>query len=101
MGKSVFRVIWTDEAKSDLKEIFDFLKKKSPQGAKNVIKDIRTATQSVHFPDQNEVEEYNKSYRRIVVRNYKLLYRIELERKELVVFSVFDSRQNPDKLSEK
>lgn len=100
MTKLTYKIIWTDEAKNDLKDIYDFIKNKSSQGAKNVISDIRTATKSVHFSNQNENEWYNSKYKKIIVRNYKILYQTNEQKKELIIFAVFDTRQNPDKLSE-
>jgi len=35
-----YEVIWTSQAKQDLKNIFEYWKKKSVQGAKNVRSDI-------------------------------------------------------------
>lgn len=100
MAEPTYKIIWTDEAKNDLKDIYTFIKNKSPQGAKNVISDIRNATRTVHFSEQNENEWYNTKYKRIVVRNYKILYRTDEKKKELIISAVFDTRQNPDKLSE-
>lgn len=101
MAKATYKVIWTDEAKTDLKDIYDFIKKKSLQGAKNVISDIRKAPNAVHFSYQNEDELYNNKYLRITVRHYKILYRINEPKKELIVYVVFDTNQSPDKLSER
>ncbi|WP_161554442.1 type II toxin-antitoxin system RelE/ParE family toxin [Sinomicrobium soli] len=98
MAGNTYKIIWTDEAKSDLKDIYDFLKSKSPQGAGNVISEIRNAPKSVRFSHQNQDEEYNNTYKRIVIRHYKILYRIDEDKKTLVVATVFDARQNPDKL---
>jgi ribosomal protein L22 len=73
---------------------------KSLQGAKNVVSDIRNAPKSVYFPHQNQDELYNNQYMRMVVRDYKILYKINEQIKELIVYAVFDARQNPDKLTE-
>jgi|SRR5690606_8926954 len=99
MSEITYSIIWTNEAKSDLKDIYNFIKKKSLQGAKNVVTDIRNAPKSVRFAHQHESEYYNHKYKRIIVRNYKILYRIDEYRKELIIFAVFDTRQNPNKLS--
>lgn len=101
MMENSYKIVWTDEAKNDLKDIYNFIKNKSPQGAKNVISDIRNAPKSVHFPHQNEVELYNNTYLRIIVRHYKILYRINEKKNELVIYVVFDTNQSPDKLSDK
>lgn len=41
MPKSTYKILWTDEAKADLKNIYDFIKLKSIEGAKNVVSDIK------------------------------------------------------------
>jgi len=76
MVEKTYKIIWTNEAKNDSKDIFDFIKKQSVQSAKNVISDIRNAPKSVRFLHQNEVEYYNEKYQKIIIRNYKILYRI-------------------------
>lgn len=101
MAKVTYKIIWTDGAKEDLKDIYNFVKTKSLQGAKNVITDIKNAPKSVHFSQQNETEVYNPQYMRIVVRNYKILYKINDYHHELIVYTVYDTRQNPDGLSNK
>ncbi|SFO26874.1 addiction module toxin, RelE/StbE family [Paenimyroides ummariense] len=100
MVEKTYKIIWTNEAKNDLKDIFDFIKKQSVQSAKNVISDIRNAPKSVHFLHQNEKEYYNNKYRRIIIRNYKVLYRINEFNNELIVAAVFHTNQEPEKLSE-
>jgi addiction module RelE/StbE family toxin len=100
MKKSDYKIVWTDEAKADLKDIYNFIKKKSSQGAKNVISDIRNAPKSVYFPHQNQDELYNNQYMRIVVRDYKILYKTNEQSDELIIYAIFDTRQDPYKLSE-
>lgn len=58
MVSATYKIIWTDEAKADLKDIYEFIRKESLQGAKNVVFDIRNAPKSVCFPQQNEKEWY-------------------------------------------
>lgn len=101
MAKTSYKIVWTDEAKLDLKNIFNFIKRKSLQGAKNVMNDILNSPKSVHFYRQNESELYNLQYLRIIVRNYKVLYKIIEVDKELVIHAVYDTRQSPDKLMNK
>lgn len=101
MAPKTYKIVWTDEAKADLKNIYDFIKPKSPQGAKNVVSDIRNAPKSVRFPFQNEDELYNNKYFRIIIRHYKVLYKINQQTNELIIYVVFDTNQSPEKLSEK
>ncbi|WP_193743735.1 hypothetical protein [Flavobacterium sp. 83] len=42
-------ILWDNQAKADLKLIFEFIKLKSPQGAKNVIRDIVVQSKNIHF----------------------------------------------------
>ncbi|MEW4922364.1 type II toxin-antitoxin system RelE/ParE family toxin [Algibacter sp. 2305UL17-15] len=52
MTKSSYKVYWSYSAKTNLKDIYGFIKQKSKQGAKNVLADIRKASKSLHFPEQ-------------------------------------------------
>lgn len=95
------RIIWDNNAKTDLKLIYDFIKLKSPQGAKNVIKDIVLASKSIKFTQQYQVDEIlGEPFRRFVVRNYKIIYKVHSEY-EIRILQIFDTRQNPIKLKGK
>ncbi|MDI9310644.1 MAG: hypothetical protein QM535_10540 [Limnohabitans sp.] len=73
MSKKI-RILWDNNAKSDLKLIFEFLKIKSLQGAKNVIADILLQSKSIQFAQQYQVDEIlGEPYRRMIVRNYKIV----------------------------
>jgi len=70
-----YKITWTSLAKQDLKNIYDYWKTKSVQGAKNVRSDILKSPKTVHFANQYQVDDINPKYRRIIVRsNYKILY---------------------------
>lgn len=68
-------IIWTNIAKDQLKTIFNYYKEKSVQGADNVKKDILNATRNLHFSTQYQKDEIESEYRRIIVRDYKILYK--------------------------
>lgn len=96
MAKTTYKLYWSNTAKDDLKDIYNFIKNKSAQGAKHVIADIRKAPKSVHFPEQHQIETYFPICRRLIVRNYKILYTIDTVKKELYLVRVFDTRQHPE-----
>lgn len=98
MDETVYKVNWSDTAKTDLKDIYNFMKQKSVQGARNVVLDIRKASKSLHFSEQTQVEEYLPVCRRIVVRNYKILYTVDQTKKSLNIVRIFDTRQNPSSM---
>ena len=49
---SNYKIIWTDQAKEDLKSIYEYWKKKTLQGAKNVRADILKSTKTIHYAKQ-------------------------------------------------
>lgn len=93
------KVVWTDQAKAALKSIYDYYKGKSLQGAKNVKADILQSPKTIYFSKQYQVDEINPNYRRIVVRDYKVLYR---ESNGVIqVVDIVSTRQSPEILKNK
>ena len=98
MGK--FKIIWTNQAKAELKKIYDYYRDKSPQGAENVRADLLKSPKTIYFSKQYQVDEINLNYRRIVVRgNYKVLYKEEAG--IIKVMDIVSVRQSPYVLKNK
>lgn len=96
--KNPIKILWDDNAKEDLKLIFDFIKLKSLQGAKNVIKDIVRQSKNIHYGEQYQVDEFlGEPYRRMIVRDYKIIYKVHSEN-EIRILQIFNTLQNPVKL---
>lgn len=74
MGR-VVKVIWTNSARDQLKAIYTFYKGKSSQGALNVKTDILNKVKSIVFTEQYQKDDIEPEYRKIIVRNYKILYK--------------------------
>ncbi|MGL2964869.1 type II toxin-antitoxin system RelE/ParE family toxin [Flavobacterium sp. RSB2_4_14] len=92
------KIYWDNQAKADLKLIFEFIKLKSLQGARNLVKDIVNQSKNIHFTEQYQVDEIlGEPFRRMIVRDYKIIYKIHSET-EIRILQIFDSRQNPKKL---
>jgi addiction module RelE/StbE family toxin len=92
------KILWDNQAKSDLKLIFEFIKLKSLQGAKNVISDIVAKSKNIYFVEQYQVDEFlGEPYRRMIVRDYKIIYKVHSET-EIRILQILDTRQNPIKL---
>ncbi|MFE3868643.1 type II toxin-antitoxin system RelE/ParE family toxin [Flavobacterium sp. LS2P90] len=92
MQKSI-TILWDNQAKADLKLIFEFIKLKSPQGAKNVITDIVAQSKNIHFVEQYQVDEFlGEPFRRMIVRDYKVIYKIH-SKNEIRILQIFDTRQ--------
>lgn len=91
-------IFWDNQAKADLKLTFEFIKLNSLQGAKNVVRDIVDQSRNIHFIEQYQVDEIlGEPFRRIIVRDYKIIYKIHYEY-EIRILQIFDTRQNPIKL---
>lgn len=98
MGK--FKIIWTNQAKAEIKKIYNYYKEKSLQGAKNVRADLLQSPKTIHFAKQYQVDDINPKYRRIIVRGeYKVLYKEEAG--VIQVVDVVSVRQSPEVLQNK
>ena len=94
MGKR--DIVWTLQAKESLRTIYDYYKNKSLQGAKNVKDDLLRSPKTIAFSKQYQVDEINPKYRRIIVRDFKVLYK-ESQRK-IEIIDIISTRQSPSKL---
>ena len=91
-------IVWDNQAKADLKLIFEFIKLKSLRGARTVIRDIVIQSKSLHFIEQYQVDEIlGEPYRRMFVRDYKIIYKMG-SNTEIRILQIFDTRQSPAKL---
>lgn len=92
------RVLWDNEAKSDLKSIFDFVKEKSVQSAKITINKIVSDIKKIRFVTQYPIDEIlGEPYRKIIIKNYKVVYKAQ-NVSEIRILRIFDNRQHPNKL---
>ena len=91
MGK-VISVVWTNTAKNQLKTIYNYYKEKSVQGANNVKNDILDAAKKIYFKEQFQKDEIEPEYRRIIVRDHKLLYKEENE--TVFIVKIFSLKRN-------
>jgi len=98
------KVFWTDTARYQFEDIFDFLKYKSGVNiAKNIVTRIidKTLTLEKH-PTIGQIEELLQNreydYRYLIEGNYKIIYWIE--NNYIKIAAVFDCRQNPHKMQQ-
>lgn len=93
------KIIWTDFAIENLKNIFDYYainanRKVAHKIRKQILESTKQLTQN---PESGQLELYlenlNRQYRYIISSNYKIIYRVE--NKNIEINDVFDVRQNP------
>lgn len=92
----VLKVVWTETAQKALRAVFDFHAENSEKSASRIVDDIIDRVETMVFQQQYQVDEINANYRRIVVRNYKILYLVKDE--TVLVMNVFSTKDDPGKL---
>ena len=98
----VAKIIWSDFALKQLKKIHNFYKNEaSEEIARRLTKSIVQTTIQLETNPQIGtkeplLEDCEFEYRFLVNKNYKIIYR--LDDNVVRVISVFDTRQNPNKI---
>ena len=92
----MFSVFWTSKSFEDISNIHHYLSNKILlETANKIIDEIYQAPNSITFVEQFQIDEYRKDCRRIIIRNYKILYHIKDS--EIFVIRVFNTLQDPSK----
>jgi len=97
------KVFWTETALNQLRDIFDYYKVKANQRvARNIVKKIVNRTIQLERNSKSGsreplLESRKFEYRYLVEGNYKIIY--WTEDNYVKIASIFDSRQNPEKLA--
>lgn len=98
------KIIWTDFAIENLKQIFDYYSEKANKKVAHKIRKqiLETAKQLILNPESGQLE-YNletleRKHRYLVSGDYKIIYRIS--NNEVIINDVFDARQNPAKMND-
>ena len=75
MTDKVIKIVWTRQARESLNEILDYRYKDIPNARKIVKSDVIKASKEIVFLKQFQKDEIYSHYRRIIVRDYKVLYK--------------------------
>ena len=98
------KIVWTDFAIRNLKDIFDYYATKSDKKIAHKIRKqiLKSSKQLIKNPSSGPIEPnlliLNNNHRYLVSGHYKLIYRI-IEN-EIIINDVFDTRQNPSKMND-
>ena len=98
------KIYWTNFAKKQLRNIFDYYKTNaSPQIAQNIVVGIVEKVNSLEFQTEiGQKEELlldrKENFRYLVSKNYKIIYWINEEKNRIEIVDIFDTRQNPLKI---
>ncbi|MDD3855505.1 type II toxin-antitoxin system RelE/ParE family toxin [Sulfurimonas sp.] len=98
----IYKVKWTSNAKEDLLNIVDYIKKDSLCAARKAYEQIKEKAQSSNFfPLRGRmVPELQKEgitiYRELIAQPWRIMYKIEND--TVYIMAIFDSRQNIEEL---
>lgn len=98
------KIVWSDLAKSNLKNIYSYYTEVANESiSKSLINRILQQSRVLeHQPEIGQVEEnpavINKGFRYLIEGNYKIVYKIFEDNNEILIATVFDTRQNPKRM---
>lgn len=99
-------VYWTAFAENELNNIFNYYKIHASENiARTLVTGIVLETaklKSHHYIGQVEellIDRQTQDFRYLLYKNYKVIYRISIDANQIEVVDVFDTRQNPDKIT--
>lgn len=99
------KILWTDFSINQLKDIFDYhLIKASPIVAQRLVQKIIDATIILeNNPKSGRKEDLlltrPQEFRFVIVKDYKIIYWIDYELNIINIATIFNTRQNPKKIS--
>jgi len=96
-----YRVIISFQAQESLKEIYTYIKKDSPIGARHVRKTLLALintlkTSPEKFPKEPLLAERGKNYRFVVKWHYKVVYLFTS--KEVMVLDIIHTSMDPEEI---
>lgn len=74
---AIEKVVWTHQALKSLAEILNYRYTDIPEARKVVHREILSYSKKIVFAEQYQKDDIFPEYRRIIVRDYKLLYKEE------------------------
>ncbi len=103
MVKKKLKIIWDDQAKYSLRNIYNYIKQReSTERAKKVRDKIVSSTKSLNdFPEKFEEEPHlsdiSGNYRYKVIWSYKIIY--EVTEKAIYIIDIFHTSRNPSTIT--
>ncbi|MDY0089906.1 MAG: type II toxin-antitoxin system RelE/ParE family toxin [Flavobacteriaceae bacterium] len=75
MSAKITKIVWVRQAREALSAILEYRYSEIPAAYKIVKKDIIDASKNITFSEQYQKDDIFPEYRRIIVRDYKILYK--------------------------
>lgn len=99
------KIFWTDYAKCQLKEIFNYYNLVSTtKTASSIMDKIMSRpeillTNKYAGPEEELLSDRKQNFRHLLIDNYKVIYWVNSAKNRIEISDVFDVRQNPIKMS--
>jgi plasmid stabilization system protein ParE len=99
-GDEAFEVLWDLKALDAVKKIYDHILEKSFQGAETVREEIFNTAESLKInPERFPADpDLKNPYRRCLVWNYRIIFRIYPENKQVLIIHVWNSKRSAESL---
>lgn len=75
MSEKVRKIVWARQAREALSAILEYRYSEIPSAYGIVRKDIINASKNIVFSEQYQKDDIFPEYRRVIVRDYKILYK--------------------------
>ena len=95
MENKEIKILWSEDAENSLESIFDYYFQFSEKVAERMRTNILDKISTLRFVKQYQIDEINPDYRRIIVKHYKVVYKVQ--KKTILILNIFDTRQDPAK----
>jgi plasmid stabilization system protein ParE len=94
-----YKIIWSQRSLYQLNEIYSYIHKESPQGAKKVVASISKlvgtlSTRAMIYEADRFKVNNDGSYRAFTVYSYRVAYRIKQDR--VIILKVLHTSQEPE-----
>lgn len=89
-----FKIVWSQQSIQSLKSIYLYYREKSPRGALNVKNELLNCPKTILFAEQFQADEINPKYRRIIIRDFKVLYKES--NGTVQIMDIISTKQSPD-----
>jgi len=98
-------IVWTDFAKNELRNIFQFYLEKTnfkiaDKITEGIVNHVKMLCDHPKIgPVELSLQSRSREYRYLVFKNYKIIYWINTAKNRNDIIDVFDARQNPEKIT--
>lgn len=101
ISENNYKIVFTNDSIAEMDSIYNYISRKlyAPNSAKKLMEKVEEEVQSLkRMPERYEVikklPEINIEYRRIVVKNFVVIYTISEEEKTIYIAHMFYGRSN-------